>query len=80
MHRRTIHRQLGNDGLTFSGIVNEVRSELSQRYLGQTKRTLAEVAELLGFSGLSAYSRWHQTQFGQTASAKRAELRQAREA
>lgn len=74
VNRRTIHRQLLNDALTFSGIVNEVRTELSQRYLMQTKRTLGDVAILLGFSGLSAFSRWHQTQFGMTANAKRAAL------
>ncbi|MBV8501337.1 MAG: AraC family transcriptional regulator ligand-binding domain-containing protein [Paucibacter sp.] len=78
LNRRTIHRQLGEQALSFSGIVNETRTELSQRYLAQTKRTLAEVAVLLGFSGLSAYSRWHRTEFGMTASAKRAELSQAR--
>ena len=74
VHRRTIHRQLAEAGLSFSAIVSEVRGELSQRYLAQTQRTLAEVAELLGFSALSAYSRWHQTTQGQTASARRAEL------
>jgi AraC-like DNA-binding protein len=73
--RRTVHRQLAHDTLTFSEIVNQVRTDLSQRYLEQTQRTFAEVSELLGFSGPSAFSRWHQTQFAMTAMAKRNALR-----
>ena len=46
--------------------------ELATRYLTTTDRPLAEVADLLGFSGLSALSRWFSGRFGCIASVWRA--------
>jgi AraC-like DNA-binding protein len=74
MDRRTIHRKLARDGLSFSEMINEVRLELSERYLVNPKRTLSEVAVLLGFSGISAFSRWHQHSLGVSASQRRKQL------
>ncbi|MCK7576854.1 MAG: helix-turn-helix domain-containing protein [Chromatiales bacterium] len=62
--RRTVHRKLERAALTFSGLVNQARLDLSDRYLAHPTRTMAEIADLLGFSGSSALARWHQTQFG----------------
>ena len=70
--RRTIHRQLARHGDTFSGIVDAVRSELVARYLEDPDRRLAVVADLLGFSALSAFSRWFQCRNGCSASQWRA--------
>jgi AraC-like DNA-binding protein len=70
--RRTIHRWLLDEGQTFSGIVEAVRRELAIRYLADGQRTLAQVADLLGFSAPSGFSRWHKQQFGRTASQARA--------
>ena len=39
--RRTVHRQLERDGLTFSGLVNQARLDLSERYLAHPTRTMA---------------------------------------
>lgn len=72
--RRTVHRQLERDGLTFSGLVNQARLDLSERYLAHSARTMAEIADLLGFSGPSVLSRWHQAQFGIPASVRRKAL------
>lgn len=72
--RRTVHRQLTKDQLTFSELIDTTRQELSERYLGLTSRTLAEISNLLGFSVPSAYSRWHQNRYGISPSAKRGEL------
>jgi AraC-like DNA-binding protein len=49
--RRTVHRRLGREGQTFSGIVDAVRREFADRYLEDHRRGLAEVASLLGFDG-----------------------------
>lgn len=73
--RRTVHRQLLKEGVTFSALVNEVRKDLSLRYLQSTQRPLTDIAALLGFSGSSAYSRWHQMQFACAASALRRQAR-----
>ena len=72
MDRRTVHRHLARDAETFSSIVDAVRAELAARYLTTTDRPLAEVADLLGFSGLSALSRWFSARFDCSASAWRA--------
>ena len=74
--RRTVHRQLAKEHTTFSGIVNEMRVELSQRYLEDGTRSMSEIAVLLGFSGPSALAKWHAQQFGQTASERRRQLAQ----
>jgi AraC-like DNA-binding protein len=62
--RRTLHRQLAREGETFSSLLAAVRTELASRYIGNHNRALASVAELLGFSGLSAFSRWFRGRFG----------------
>jgi len=72
MDRRSVHRHLVRDKETFSSIVDAVRAELATRYLTTTDRPLADVADLLGFSGLSALSRWFRGRFDCSASAWRA--------
>jgi AraC-like DNA-binding protein len=69
--RRTLHRRLAGEGRTFSEIIDAVRRELAARYIADRHRSLAEVATLLGFSSPSAFSRWHQRQFGTKASKQR---------
>lgn len=75
--RRTVHRHLAREGETFSGIVEEVRVELAERYLRDRRRSLADVSALLGFSAPSSFSRWYRQQFGvsPTAGRRRAGLR-----
>ncbi len=64
--RRTLHRWLVKEGETFSGIVDAIRCELVARYIDEGTRSLAQVADLLGFSAPSAFSRWHKQRFDQT--------------
>lgn len=71
MDRRTVHRHLQRQELTFSDIVGGVRKELVTRYLAHGGRSMAETSDLLGFSGQSAFSRWFRQQFGCTAQAWR---------
>ncbi|HSW18554.1 MAG TPA: AraC family transcriptional regulator [Ramlibacter sp.] len=66
--RRTLYRQLEAEGLTFSRLLDQVRSELVKRHLGESDLPLGEVAELLGFSRLSSFSRWFRQLFGCSAS------------
>jgi AraC-like DNA-binding protein len=68
---RTLQRQLAEHGTTFLEIVQSTRKGLIPQYLEQSDRPLAEVADLLGFSALSAFSRWHRTHYGRSASAHR---------
>ena len=70
--RRTIHRRLAREGETFSTIVDAVRTEMVTRFIENRDRPLYMVAESLGFSALSAFSRWFRTRFGRSASDWRA--------
>jgi AraC-like DNA-binding protein len=56
--RRTLHRQLTREGETFSSLLDQVRRELATRYLANPRHPLSEIAGVLGFSELSAFSRW----------------------
>jgi AraC-like DNA-binding protein len=71
MDRRTIHRRLLDEALTFSDIVDTVRRELATQYLAEGRKTLAQVSSLLGFSAPSGFSRWYRKQFGRPASEAR---------
>ncbi|MDM0022518.1 AraC family transcriptional regulator [Variovorax saccharolyticus] len=68
--RRTVHRRLLREGTTFSEVMNITRRELAEHYIDST-RPLTQVADLLGFSALSAFSRWYKQQFGQVAGQRR---------
>lgn len=65
--RRTVANHLGHERTTFSRLVDDMRRELLERYLADGARSLSEVALLLGFSELSAFSRWHTARFGVAA-------------
>jgi AraC-like DNA-binding protein len=70
--RRTVYRHLAREGKTFSSLMDSVRAELVTRYIDNRDRPLASLAELLGFSALSAFSRWFRTKFGCSVSEWRA--------
>lgn len=63
MSRQTLYRKLKREDHQFHELVEEVRQRKALRYLAQGKLTLSEIAFLLGFSELSAFSRafkrWH---------------------
>jgi AraC-like DNA-binding protein len=67
LDRRTLHRHLQKDGASFSELSDSVRSDLAIKYLTDYHRSLKDVAELLGFSEPSAFSRWFARRFGCTA-------------
>ncbi|MEJ8859392.1 AraC family transcriptional regulator [Variovorax robiniae] len=69
--RQTVHRRLVREGTGFREVVNTIRRELAAHYLDDGTRPLAQVAELLGFSALSAFSRWYRQQFGEVAGLRR---------
>jgi AraC-like DNA-binding protein len=70
--RRTIHRRLRNQGTTFSSIVDDVRTEMVGRYLDDPNRPILLMAQMLGFSAQSAFSRWFRDRYGCSASKWRA--------
>jgi AraC-like DNA-binding protein len=72
MDRRTLHRRLAAEGTTFSELLNTARREVAEPLLARGERSFQSVADLLGFSSLSAFAHWFKRQFGSTASAYRA--------
>lgn len=71
VNRRTVHRYLAREGHTFSGILESVRRDLAPGYVGDRRRSLAEVSELLGFATPSSFSRWYRRNFGTNPAAGR---------
>jgi AraC-like DNA-binding protein len=67
-----MHRHLAKEGETFSSLLDSVRGELATRYIDNRDRSLTTTAELLGFSALSAFSRWFRAKFGCSVSEWRA--------
>ena len=53
----SIQRELARVGLTYKGLVQTIRRELAFAYLRQRHLPLSEIAFLLGYSELSAFSR-----------------------
>jgi AraC-like DNA-binding protein len=71
MNRRTLHRQLAELQTTYTELFTSVREELALRHVTHGDRSLHQVAEVLGYSELSAFSRWYKRQFGICPSAAR---------
>lgn len=72
MDRRTLHRRLSIENTTFSTILDDARRQMAASLLGGSERPLQQVADLLGFSSLSAFAHWFRRHFDQSASAYRA--------
>jgi len=64
MDARTVQRRLASQGESYSGLLNAIRTDLAGRYIENRERPLSEVAALLGFASLSAFSHWFAGQFG----------------
>ncbi|EAQ02096.1 AraC family transcriptional regulator [Pseudooceanicola batsensis HTCC2597] len=60
----TLQRRLAKQGAVFSELVDETRRELTLIYLAEQHLGLSEVAEMLGYSELSAFSRVCRRWFG----------------
>ncbi len=78
VHPRTLQRRLADEGTTFEAIKDEVRRDLTERYLSQPEVPLAQVAALLDYSEQSAFTRSCQRWFHTTPSALRARLQAER--
>ncbi len=71
VNRRTLYRHLGAEHQSYAGLLQELRVGLSQQYVSDPRRSLRDVANLLGFGELSSFSRWYKTSFGVTAESTR---------
>ncbi|WP_280342593.1 AraC family transcriptional regulator [Nocardia neocaledoniensis] len=62
--RRTVHRRLAQEDTTFTAIVDATRAAHAERMVAGGRHTLTEVADLLGFSSISNFSRWFRLRYG----------------
>jgi AraC-like DNA-binding protein len=57
MSSRSLQRKLQEEGLTFKGLLDEMRRELAIQYVRDSRLPLIEITYLLGFSDSSNFSR-----------------------
>jgi AraC-like DNA-binding protein len=57
MHRRTLNRRLEALGTTFREVLEDVRYEAACQLLALTERSLDDVADALGYAGVSPFTR-----------------------
>ena len=74
---RTLQRRLRDEGSTLGTLLNDVRKELAQRYLAHSTQSNTAVAELMGYSTLSSFTRWFVSEFGMPPGEWRRARRQA---
>ena len=71
MSERTLQRRLREFGTTFKSILNEVRRDLTNSYIRDSKLSLTEISFMLGFAEISTFSRAYKRWTGQSPSAYR---------
>lgn len=78
MNVRTLQRRLEENQATFSDLINGVRRDLVMRYLENPSYSLGRIADMLGYSMPSSFTRWFIGQFGMPPAAWRNEHSAAR--
>ena len=78
MSRQTLYRKLKKEGESFQSLAETVRRERALQYVAEGEYGLTEVAFLLGFSELSAFSRAFKRWTGESPGHYRARHREER--
>ena len=73
---RTLQRRLDSEGAQFSDLLDRVRVRELNRHLAQRRLRLTDIADLLGYSSLSAFSNWYRSRFNEAPSEARRRARQ----
>ena len=56
MSERTLRRRLAAEGVTFRGLLDEIREQLAEEFLVTGRMSVAEVAQRLGYVEVSSFS------------------------
>jgi AraC-like DNA-binding protein len=75
MNARTLQRRLRREGTTFKALTEEVRATLAAQHLRDSDKPLTEIANMLGYSELSVFTRSFRRWRGVAPSAWRAARR-----
>lgn len=68
---RTLRRKLVEEGYPFRDFLDKVRRDLCDLYRTEARRSQSDIAELLGYSELSAFTRAHRRWYGKPPSDNR---------
>lgn len=60
---RTLNRKLAKTGVNFSGVLENARKELAVQFLIDDERPISDIAGMVGFNSLSAFSTWFKQSF-----------------
>lgn len=71
---RTLQRALEAEGATFSDLLNGARIQLAGQYLANPNTRITDVAGMLGYSSIGAFTRWHQQTYGVAPRNRRKQL------
>jgi AraC-like DNA-binding protein len=72
--QRTFARRLASEGLTFTGLLESLRFDLANRYLAEETLPISELAWLLGYQEVGAFSHAFKRWTGKTPREARAHL------
>lgn len=70
----TLRRRLEDEGTTFTELVDDLRRDLAERYLRDSRRSISEIASLLGFAHAPAFHKAFRRWKGVTPSAHRTRI------
>src|SRR3954447_5511410 len=71
MNARTLQRRLALEGTSFEALLNESRKDVAERFLLASTQSVGFIAEMVGYSSTSAFTRWFASEFGECPSAWR---------
>jgi AraC-like DNA-binding protein len=71
LSQRTLARRLASEGLTLKGVLSELRTDLANRYLQDEALTISQIAWLLGYKEVSAFTHAFKRWTGKTPRAAR---------
>ena len=72
MSRRTLSRRLASERLSFSGVVDQLRAELARRHVKDPLLSISQIAWLLGYQEVSAFTHAFKRWTGATPTMMRA--------
>jgi transcriptional regulator GlxA family with amidase domain len=74
MSSRTLARKMAAEELSFSNILNQLRSDLATHYLSDADLSISQIAWLVGYRGIGAFSHSYKRWTGLNAKKMREKL------
>src|SRR5262249_47242421 len=74
LSRRTFVRRLTSESLTFSEVLNDLRSDLATQYLADHSLSISQISWLLGYQEVSAFTNAFKRWTGKTPREARLQL------